>query len=78
MSVNGNVKGVHLSTISVLKPSIQAAPTNENRKVTRKPYKELRSREYLTPDEVESLMKAASGVGRHAHRDKTMILTGNS
>jgi type 1 fimbriae regulatory protein FimB/type 1 fimbriae regulatory protein FimE len=36
---------------------------------------ELRSREYLTPDEVEKLMKAArDGHGRYAHRDATLIL----
>jgi len=36
---------------------------------------ELRSREYLTPDEVEKLMKAArDGRGRYAHRDATLIL----
>lgn len=65
-----------MSNISVLKPSNRTASNNINRKVTRKPYKELRSREYLTPDEVDSLMKAASSVGRHGHRDKTMILIG--
>jgi len=31
---------------------------------------DVRSREYLTPDEVDSLMKAARGVGRHGHRDR--------
>jgi integrase len=49
-------------------------PNIENGKVTRKPYKELRSREYLTPDEVEQLMQAAKDVGRYGHRDKTLIL----
>jgi len=33
-----------------------------------------RSRAHLTPSEVESLIKAAGKVGRHAHRDKTLIL----
>ena len=37
---------------------------------------EVRSREYLTPDEVEALMKAARSVGRHRHRDATLILLG--
>jgi integrase len=36
---------------------------------------EVRSREYLTLDEVEALMKAAGNVGRHPHRDRTLILT---
>ena len=35
---------------------------------------ERRSREYLTPAEVERLMKAAEGLGRHGHRDATMLL----
>jgi type 1 fimbriae regulatory protein FimB/type 1 fimbriae regulatory protein FimE len=35
---------------------------------------DVRSREYLTPDEVEQLVAAARGVGRHAHRDATIIL----
>ncbi len=35
---------------------------------------ELRTREYLTPDEVESLMDAARRTGRHGHRDATLIL----
>lgn len=35
---------------------------------------DVRSREYLTLDEVEALMKAAGNVGRHRHRDRTLIL----
>jgi site-specific recombinase XerD len=35
---------------------------------------ERRSREYLTPAEVERLMKAAERLGRHGHRDATMLL----
>jgi integrase len=33
-----------------------------------------RSREYLTPDEVEKLLQASSKVGRHGLRDQTLIL----
>src|SRR5258705_9492057 len=40
----------------------------------RRPNSELRSREYLTEPEVEKLIKAAQGVGRHGHRDATLIL----
>ena len=50
------------------------APNIVNRKVTRKPYKDIRAREYLKPDEVEKLMESASEFGRHGHRDKTLIL----
>ena len=44
-------------------------------KMPRKPRnKDVRSREYLTADEVDRLMSAASKVGRHGHRDRTIIL----
>jgi integrase len=52
------------------------APTNENRTVEmpkRLTNAEYRTREYLTPSEVERLTKAASK-NRHGHRDATMIL----
>lgn len=34
----------------------------------------LRTREYLTTHEVDSLRKAARASGRHGHRDDTLIL----
>jgi len=48
---------------------------NVNRTVmpTRVPNTELRTREYLTPAEVEKLIKAAKD-GRYGHRDATLIL----
>jgi type 1 fimbriae regulatory protein FimB/type 1 fimbriae regulatory protein FimE len=54
-------------------------PIAENRKVRRNTPKrgtngERRSREYLTPEEVERMMAAASRQGRYGHRDATMIL----
>jgi site-specific recombinase XerD len=36
--------------------------------------KEVRSREYLTEQEVELLMNTARKIGRHGHRDATLIL----
>src|SRR5450759_4111630 len=33
-----------------------------------------RSREYLTPDEVEKVLQAAGRLGRHGPRDRTLIL----
>ena len=36
--------------------------------------RDVRAREYLTPSEVDDLMRAAGKVGRHPFRDKTMIL----
>lgn len=51
------------------------ASTLENRKVPYRPANAtLRSREYLTPAEVEQLMSAARRTGRHRHRDATLIL----
>lgn len=35
---------------------------------------DLRSREYLTPDEVSDLIKAAASIGRYRLRDKSLIL----
>jgi len=52
------------------------SPGNILRKVRGRPKNtDLRSREYLSLDEVEALMKAASSIGRHPHRDRTLILT---
>jgi type 1 fimbriae regulatory protein FimB/type 1 fimbriae regulatory protein FimE len=34
----------------------------------------VRTREYLTPDEVAALEQAARSMGRHRHRDATLIL----
>jgi type 1 fimbriae regulatory protein FimB/type 1 fimbriae regulatory protein FimE len=50
-------------------------PTAQNRTVTPRRAKnaELRTREYLTPDEVEKLITAAKR-NRHGHRDATMLL----
>jgi type 1 fimbriae regulatory protein FimB/type 1 fimbriae regulatory protein FimE len=57
-------------------------PRNENRAVrrgrryavlVRPANSELRQREYLTPQEVEKLIKAAKD-GRYGHRDATLIL----
>jgi integrase len=49
-------------------------PNNENRSVPTRPANaELRTREYLTPAEVEKLIKEARQ-GRYGHRDATLIL----
>src|SRR5260370_31220180 len=57
-----------------------ARPSNENRSVHRRrspprrlSNSELRPREYLTPSEVEALIRTARK-GRHGHRDATLIL----
>jgi type 1 fimbriae regulatory protein FimB/type 1 fimbriae regulatory protein FimE len=38
------------------------------------PNAERRSREHLTPAEIDRLIAAARQLGRHGHRDATMIL----
>jgi integrase len=50
-------------------------PRNENRQVglSRPTNAELRTREYLTPAEIEKLLKAAKA-GRYSHRDACLIL----
>ncbi len=60
-----------------------ALPSIENRKVrkarpqpvaVRPRNAEVRTREYLTPEEVEKLQAAAAQLGRYGHRDATMVL----
>ena len=52
------------------------SPDNILRKVPGRPKNtDVRSREFLTLDEVEALMNAAGKIGRHPHRDRTLILT---
>ena len=55
----------------------RSAPNTLNGNVPppRRKNKDVRSREHLTPDEVERLIAAAKSVGRHGHRDATLILT---
>ena len=59
-----------------MKPAIKLVePCNENRQVmpVRPANADLRSREYLTPAEIERLLKAAKD-GRWGHRDATLIM----
>lgn len=50
-------------------------PVNILRKVPSRPKnRDVRSREHLLSDEVDSLMKAAGQVGRHRLRDRALIL----
>jgi hypothetical protein len=44
---------------------------NESLPPRRRPNSAVRSREYLTSDEVEKMMEAARSIGRHGHRDAT-------
>jgi len=65
-----------MSNIVQLQAVPHAAPTPVNGKVPprRRKNGDVRSREYLTTDEVERLMGAAGRTGRHRHRDRTLIL----
>lgn len=62
--------------VVAFRPASGAAPTAENGNVPpiRVANKDRRPREYLTPREVDQLIEAARKVGRHGHRDATMIL----
>ncbi len=64
-------------TVIALQSADRTAPITQNGKVTpprRVANKDRRSREFLTANEVEKLMRAASLTGRHGHRDATLIL----
>jgi len=65
-----------MSKVVPFKPLDGHAPNTLNGKVPprRQRNKEVRSREYLTQDEVDALMTEAGRIGRHRHRDRTMIL----
>ncbi len=66
-----------MATVVQLKPKNRKTPNTHNGKVApprRLANKARRSREHLTPTEVEKLMAAASRLGRHGHRDGTLIL----
>ena len=60
---------------AVLQFPVRNAPNTLNRKVPlRLKNADYRSREYLTEQEVDQLIDAAGRVGRHGHRDATLIL----
>jgi integrase len=58
---------------------MKTTPNTENGKVVplpprRQPNRATRTREHLTPAEVERLVTAAGKVGRYRHRDLTLLL----
>jgi integrase len=65
-----------MAQLVAISKSPRQLPTIEKRKVTprRLPNKELRKHEYLTPGEVSRLLAAAAKLGRHGHRDETLLL----
>ena len=61
----------HVTPFPVAEPApLRRSPRRPRNADVRSP------REYLTPDEVERLMRAARSVGRHRHRDAALILIG--
>jgi type 1 fimbriae regulatory protein FimB/type 1 fimbriae regulatory protein FimE len=66
---------MHLHSNTVLQFPIRSTPITVNRKVpVRLKNADYRSREYLTELEVEQLIIASGKVGRHGHRDATLIM----
>ena len=65
------------SNVVALTARTKKRPSIENGKVPPlcRKNSELRSREYLTSSEVDKLCTAARKVGRHGHRDSTLIMT---
>ena len=65
-----------MSKVIAFRQSKLQSPNTVNGKAPpiRRRNKDVRSREYLTGDEVAALMRAAGRTGRHQHRDKTLIL----
>jgi len=66
-----------MSNVIALKHSRYHQPIIVKGKVTpprRSKNADRRSREYLKPDEVDALMSTAAKLGRHGHRDQTLIL----
>src|ERR1700734_1450363 len=55
-------------------PRSRAAPSPAAIPPRRQSNLDRRTREYLTPAEVEKLLQASSQVGRHGARDRTLIL----
>jgi len=67
-----HLKLVHNADLPKVAAAVEKNPINPK---LRKPKNEdVRSREYLRPDEVERLIAAASSVGRYPQRDQLLLL----
>jgi type 1 fimbriae regulatory protein FimB/type 1 fimbriae regulatory protein FimE len=76
-AINGKAQEGSTMNVIAFRTALRTAPTTQNGKVApprRASNKTRRSREHLTPQEVERLMTAAGHLGRHGHRDTTLIL----
>lgn len=67
---------MNTSNVTPFKPRRRTRPGIENGRVPPARQKNIdrRPREYLLPDEVDQLLKAAKRTGRHGHRDQTLVL----
>jgi len=80
MAVDGKLLGGTLAKITHLRRAPAQAPVPVNGKVQtatpprRLPNSTRRSREHLSPAEVERLIAAAGRAGRHRYRDATLLL----
>jgi type 1 fimbriae regulatory protein FimE len=65
-----------MSNIVQLQTATHPAPdlVNGNVPPRRRKNSETRSREYLTADEIDRLTEAAGKIGRHRHRDRTLVI----
>ena len=72
-----NERGINMGQVVEIARRRKRARTNVKRNVPpgRAKNADLRTREYLTPDEVSALVKHAGSVGRHKTRDRTLMLT---
>lgn len=73
----GKVGPAPAGNVVRLRVTLPPAPTTKNGKVLpprRITNRERRAREHLTSQEVEKLMAAAGRLGRHSHRDSTLVL----
>jgi type 1 fimbriae regulatory protein FimB/type 1 fimbriae regulatory protein FimE len=78
MTIYGKVEGSDMRNPAATKRASVQQPTLENGKVASPPRRkrnaEVRTREHLTPTEVEALLSAARGTGRYGERDEALIL----
>jgi type 1 fimbriae regulatory protein FimE len=77
MIINGKVRRTGMSNVVEFQGAQRGRPSTENGKVApprRRRNVEIRAREYLVPSEVEALIEAAGRLGRHRHRDRTLLL----
>src|SRR5262245_23650794 len=75
MSLIGNIRETVMGQVVELPRRRRKHPSAVNGKVPprRQPDRATRTREYLTPEEVERLIKAVGLGGRHGGRDQALV-----